>query len=1296
MRSGVLRHLVVVAFVYALLVEATHGWLVEEPPGHNRLQLFSNFSRNKFDSEPSLVHDELKFFNESNQASDLEHSEFNNVFKLINKSPGTGLSRSWHPRRSYEDLQLRRQEYSEPFRIRREVHAPPVAYRRKEEEDGKYIGLSELGDIDRFSSAVAQSYRTLLFDADNYQLIVGARDYLFRLSLTGFHVLESSSWTSDSNSVRMCELKGQDGYHCHNFVTLLARHHDKLLACGTNAFKPLCSWRSMSAVSTTEETHSGVGQTPFSPDHSSTHIMTPDGSLYVGTFNDFQGRDPALMRMEGPRSWLRTPQYDYKTLSRPAFVASVDIGGFVYFFFDELAAETLGCYERVVPRIGRVCKDDPGTRGHVDAWTTFLKASLDCSVPGDPPFTYDNLLGLTYLPAEEIFYGLFTTRQNGIPGSAVCAFNLTSVNRTFEGPFKYQSNTNSLWSSVTDDLDHYRCQYRDKSRGIVSSAKYQLMDSSVLPIDSRPVYALDFQRLTHIAVDVVPTRQSGPVHVLYVAEGDGSIRKMSVVPRSSRTTVSNRNSTTTCLLEVIAPFPHNSTVKIHVMKFLRETNSLYIATEKEIVRVPVHRCSRYSSRRSCLAAHDPYCGWDRNLLECTPPPNQDPFVSSWVQEVIDCPTNTEPIDGGWSAWSPWETCRQTESPDSCQCRHRTCDAPLPARGGAPCSGHRSEVLNCTVHGGWTSWSSWSQCSASCGVAVKSRRRSCTNPAPQHGGRVCVGLDHSEIYCHQLPPCPVSSHLPVAGGWGAWSSWGNCSVECGEGVRKRIRLCNNPRPKHGGAPCPGCDEEVQQCSGTACRALLDHSDWTPWLADDSGDGVIQKRFRVQCSVQMTSSPQLKVEMTSEERFCSYSDHCTGSVALTAQNWEPWSDWNVCDRECGTGQQMRWRVCATSKCDGQSSQSRPCNQHACKGQWSCWSDWSQCSPTCGSGVQQRVRVCLASHVPRLEASDCAGDGVDQRACQGTNCYVSPGEEGWSQWTEWSSCAVADHRVRSRVCTSDRPSLCRGLDYQKQSCLDISEEEVTLLESRSAPSGEERSGNISVGSLAGACVACLLLGIIMGAVMMHLWTVRQRHRAVPSSPHYLSVKPNQYVTVPGAEWKITTTAERGDNALKSHHGTLSPKHSLKRQTSIRDPYTTLPLKDIDTATIKRSSHSSYSHGNHILPPIDNVQLHHPIARLHHPIARLHHPIARLHHPIFRDFTTLFSATSPPYFPRLHHPIFRDFITLFSATSSPYCPRLHRPIDHDFIALLTTTSSPYSPRLHRLIFRDFITLLSATSLYC
>ena len=37
------------------------------------------------------------------------------------------------------------------------------------------VHLTELGDMDRFSTASAVSYRTLLLDPDNYQVIVGAR-----------------------------------------------------------------------------------------------------------------------------------------------------------------------------------------------------------------------------------------------------------------------------------------------------------------------------------------------------------------------------------------------------------------------------------------------------------------------------------------------------------------------------------------------------------------------------------------------------------------------------------------------------------------------------------------------------------------------------------------------------------------------------------------------------------------------------------------------------------------------------------------------------------------------------------------------------------------------------------------------------------------------------------------------------------------------------------------------------------------------------------------------------------------
>lgn len=47
------------------------------------------------------------------------------------------------------------------------------------------------------------------------------------------------------------------------------------------------------------------------------------------------------------------------------------------------------------------------------------------------------------------------------------------------------------------------------------------------------------------------------------------------------------------------------------------------------------------------------------------------------------------------------------------------------------------------NGGWTPWSSWGQCSSSCGIGFEVRQRSCNNPSPRHGGRICVGQGREE-------------------------------------------------------------------------------------------------------------------------------------------------------------------------------------------------------------------------------------------------------------------------------------------------------------------------------------------------------------------------------------------------------------------------------------------------------------------------------------------------------------------------------------------------------------------------
>ena len=60
-------------------------------------------------------------------------------------------------------------------------------------------------------------------------------------------------------------------------------------------------------------------------------------------------------------------------------------------------------------RIARVCKNDQGNGRHV--WTTFVKARLNCSMPGEYPFYLDEVQSIHYLDREEVLYATFTTPE---------------------------------------------------------------------------------------------------------------------------------------------------------------------------------------------------------------------------------------------------------------------------------------------------------------------------------------------------------------------------------------------------------------------------------------------------------------------------------------------------------------------------------------------------------------------------------------------------------------------------------------------------------------------------------------------------------------------------------------------------------------------------------------------------------------------------------------------------------------------------------------------------------------------
>lgn len=76
----------------------------------------------------------------------------------------------------------------------------------------------------------------------------------------------------------------------------------------------------------------------------------------------------------------------------PDFVGSYDIGQYVFFFFRETAVEYINCGKSIFSRVARVCKKDTGGKSILSHnWATYLKARLNCSIPGEYPFYFNEI-----------------------------------------------------------------------------------------------------------------------------------------------------------------------------------------------------------------------------------------------------------------------------------------------------------------------------------------------------------------------------------------------------------------------------------------------------------------------------------------------------------------------------------------------------------------------------------------------------------------------------------------------------------------------------------------------------------------------------------------------------------------------------------------------------------------------------------------------------------------------------------------------------------------------------------------
>ncbi|XP_067171581.1 semaphorin-6A isoform X3 [Apteryx mantelli] len=479
----------------------------------------------------------------------------------------------------------------------------------------------------------------------NRTLYVAARDHIYTVDMDTSHTEEiyfskKLTWKSRQADVDTCRMKGKHKDECHNFIkVLLKRNEDTLFICGTNAFNPSCRNYKMDTLEFLGDEFSGMARCPYDAKHANVALFA-EGKLYSATVTDFLAIDAVIYRSLGDSPTLRTVKHDSKWLKEPYFVRAVDYGNYIYFFFREIAVEYNSMGKVVFPRVAQVCKNDMGGSQRVleKQWTSFLKARLNCSVPGDSHFYFNILQAVTdviHFNGRDVVLATFSTPYNSIPGSAVCAYDMLDIANVFTGRFKEQKSPDSTWTPVPDErvpkprpgccagstsLEKYVTsnEFPDDTLNFIKT--HPLMDEAVPSIVNRPWFLRTMvrYRLTKIAVDSA----AGPYQnctVVFLGSEKGIILKF-----LAQTGNSGFLNDSLFLEEMNVYNPEKCSYdgvedkRIMGMQLDKQSSALYVAFSTCVIKVPLGRCERHGKcKKACIASRDPYCGWVKESGACT-------------------------------------------------------------------------------------------------------------------------------------------------------------------------------------------------------------------------------------------------------------------------------------------------------------------------------------------------------------------------------------------------------------------------------------------------------------------------------------------------------------------------------------------------------------------------------------------------------------------------------------------------------------------------------------------------------
>lgn len=374
-----------------------------------------------------------------------------------------------------------------------------------------------------------------------------------------------------------------------------------------------------------------------------------------------------------------------------------------------------------------------------------------------------------------------------------------------------------------------------------------------------------------------------------------------------------------------------------------------------------------------------------------------------------------PDDCQMSSWSLWSTC-STSCGMGARTRERSVTAPAKKEGQgceAPlqqivnCTG-----ADCPSDCKWEDWSEWGDCSTSCGGGNYHRTRT-VEVVPTVGGKPCSNLTKAEVAACNTQSCDANC---VDGALGDWSAWSECSMTCDMGVRSKKRDVARQPNSCGKPASGPLEEYEACSSGVDCVRTQDCklSDWDNWGACSTTCFGIRQKHRKILQARSGAGKPCKGTLTVAEPCYPSSGEappveCTSNKAADYASsncvLEEWGDWSKCSATCDGGQHTRTRgVFAPRKLDGAPCQAAidetaACNTQTCvkEGCVDCiFGPWGPFGACTSGGGSQRFRT----RKVQQKANHCGNQCVVDSLRQTDQCPTLGPTQRWCAWTEWSS--------------------------------------------------------------------------------------------------------------------------------------------------------------------------------------------------------------------------------------------------------------------------------------------------------